>query len=87
MIAGGSATGLSANGAWIIRVLWPMMVASVRLIRAIVQGSSTSAQRDTSEQIETLPRPLSIVLNPLREQRTIPIFEFGLVCRAYLVRL
>jgi len=50
-------------------------------------GSSTSAERDTSEQIETLPRPLSIVLNPLREQRTIPIFDLGLVCRAYLVRL
>jgi hypothetical protein len=67
-----------------------MMVARVRLIRAIVQGSSTFGRRaegDTSEQIETLPRPLSIVLNPLREQRTIPIFDLGLVCRAYLVRL
>jgi len=41
MFAGGSATGLSAIGAWIVRVLWPMMVARLRLIRAIVQGSST----------------------------------------------
>src|SRR5262245_39790999 len=37
MIAGGSATGLSANGACIVRVLWPMMARrcalSVRLSR------------------------------------------------------
>jgi hypothetical protein len=90
MIAGGSASGLSATGAWIVRVLWPMMVARVRLIRAIVQGSSTLAERDTTEQIETLSTFIvdhMARLHPLREPRTIPIFELGLVCRAYLVRL
>src|SRR6516225_1855384 len=74
MIAGGSATGLSATGAWIVRVLWPMMVAKLRLTRAIVQGSSTFIVDHIS------------LLNPLREPRTISIFELGLVCRADLVR-
>ena len=67
MIAGGSATGLSATGAWIVRVLWPMMVARLRLTRAIVQGSSTFIVDHIS------------LLNPLREPRTISIFELGLV--------
>jgi CspA family cold shock protein len=75
MIAGGSATGLSGTGAWIVRVLWPMMVARLRLIRAIVQGSSTF-----------IVDPIAL-LNPLREPRTVPMFELGLVCRADLVRL
>ena len=75
MIAGGSATGLSATGAWIVRVLWPMMVARLRRTRAIVQGSSTFIVDHIS------------LLNPLREPRTISIFELGLVCRADLVRL
>ena len=72
MIAGGSATGLSATGAWIVRVLWPMMVARLRRTRAIVQGSSTFIVDHIS------------LLNPLREPRTISIFELGLVCRADL---
>src|SRR5215467_2078931 len=66
------ATGLSATSAWIVRVLWPMMVARLRLIRAIVQGSSTF-----------IVDPIAL-LNPLREPRTVPIFELGLVCRADL---
>ena len=63
---------LSATGAWIVRVLWPMMVARLRLTRAIVQGSSTF-----------IVDPIAL-LNPLREPRTVPIFELGLVCRADL---
>jgi CspA family cold shock protein len=52
-----------------------MMVASLRLIRAIVWGNSTF-----------IVDPIAL-LNPLREPRTVPIFDLGLVCRADLVRL
>src|SRR5215470_9227473 len=47
----------------------------LRLTRAIVQGSSTFIVDHIS------------LLNPLREPRTISIFELGLVCRADMVRL
>ena len=49
-----------------------MMVASLRLIRAIVWGNSTF-----------IVDPIAL-LNPLREPRTVPIFGLGLVCRAEL---
>jgi CspA family cold shock protein len=52
-----------------------MMVARLRLIRAIVRGNSTF-----------IVDPIAL-LNPLREPRTVPILDLGLVCRADLVRL
>src|SRR6516165_3894536 len=75
MIAGGSATGLSATSAWIVRVLWPMMVARLRLIRAIVQGTSTF-----------IVDPIAL-LNPLREPRTVPDIRAWPCLSRRLVRL
>src|SRR5215831_6165640 len=69
MIAGGSATGLSANGACIVRVLWPMM-GDGALYPCDCPGDSIPC-------LDHIMR-----LNPLREPRIVPIFELGLVCRA-----
>jgi len=69
------ATGLSATSAWIVRVLWPMMVARLRLIRAIVQGTSTF-----------IVDPIAL-LNPLREPRTVPDIRAWPCLSRRLVRL